>query len=212
MLSRCRFNGGVDASPWEYESGLHCHLSELQLVDRPLAVRVGGKGEVILAQEPRPRPGLMLKGLQGDVENLWSQILVAQPAGVPALAVMGCRKMLNHVAESASLLDVAHEDVEDEPQEFRRFTAAEKYLEAHHWLPKGVMKLGEKIRKKGDEVNHLGALPDTKEAQETIGFTETAPRFLYTEQEDTYDEEALRDKIVALKQRLDDVLTENADA
>jgi len=167
------------------------------------------------AQYPAPRSGEQLKRLPPDVENLWDQILDAQAAGAPALAVMGCRKMLIHVAEHASLQDVASGDVEGEPQQFGRFTAAEKYLEENHWLPKGALKLGEKIRKKGDEVNHLGSLPATDEAQETIAFMELVLRYVYqvpAGQAGLIDEEALRDKVAALKQKADEVLAEEGDA
>ena len=130
-------------------------------------------------QYPLPHLGGKLGHLPPDVENLWNEIRDAFASGAPALAVMGCRTMLIHVAEDAAKQDGA-KDEDGKALRFGRFVAAEKYLEDNHWLPKGAIKLGEKIRKKGDESAHnLGELPDTAEALETVKFTEMVLRYVY---------------------------------
>lgn len=133
----------------------------------------------MLWQHPAPRSGRHIDDLPDDVADLWRQIRDAQAADAPALAVMGCRKMLIHLAEDASRRDVESGEVEGEPLRFGRFTNAVVYLEEHHWLPKGAQKIAHAIKEDGDEVNHLRSLPDQKEADTTIRFTATVLANMY---------------------------------
>ena len=148
-----------------------CHLSELRSPD--LHREVESTSSVVDHIMPKSLSGTSLSGLPPDIEPLWAEIRRAAAEGSPTLAVMGCRKMLMHLA-----VEAAKEDGEDDPS-LESFWSAAEYLKNNNWFPKRAPDIGHIIREAGNDVNHEVVMSDDSEAEVVILFTEAVLRTMY---------------------------------
>jgi hypothetical protein len=175
---QCGWCGLVVSSDVAIVSGMDGYYWSVVVIcpncDRPTFIgKSSQRSSVVDHIMPKSLSGTSLSGLPPDIEPLWAEIRRAAAEGSPTLAVMGCRKMLMHLAAGA-----AKEDGEDDPS-FESFWSAAEYLKNNNWFPKRAPDIGHIIREAGNDVNHEVVMSDDSEAEVVILFTEAVLRTMY---------------------------------
>lgn len=123
------------------------------------------------ARDGRQFPGSLygdsVEKLPGGVEPLYGEVRTAMAASIYTLAVMGCRKILAHIA------------VEQAAQPNLSFEAYVDYLADNGYVPPNGKGWVDHIRKKGNEANHEIAVMSKQDAEEVVTFTSMLLKFVY---------------------------------
>ena len=102
-----------------------------------------------------------------DVQAMYDEARTAMQAGAPTSAVLACRKILMHVANSKGA----------KPN--LRYIEYVDYLVSEHYVPPGSKEWVDKIREKGNEANHEISISTSEDAKMILGFIENLLRFVY---------------------------------
>jgi len=116
---------------------------------------------------PPPRMGKEISKLPEDIEYLHNEIKDASASSSYSLAVMGCRKMLMHIA------------VEHGADEGKKFLEYVDYLEENHCFPQKSKQRIDGIRKMGNETNHNITINSKDELEEILAALDILLSFNY---------------------------------
>lgn len=120
-----------------------------------------------VGQIPGALGGHDVKGLPPDVAAVWSEIRRGAAAGVYSLAVMGCRKMLMHVA------------VDKGAKVGLGFLEYVTYLDDEGYVTRNGKPWVERIQKEGNRPNHKIVLSSKEDAERLIRVCELLLKMIY---------------------------------
>jgi hypothetical protein len=120
-----------------------------------------------VGQIPGAPAGHDVKGLPKDIADLWTEIRRGASSGVYSLAVIGCRKMLMHIA------------VEKGADEGKTFISYVEYLDTKGYVPTGGKPWVAQLQKGGNRPNHKIVLSTREEAEKLIKFCGMLLRIIY---------------------------------
>jgi hypothetical protein len=118
-------------------------------------------------QLPGVRPGASVLDVPTDVEKTYNEARDCMAVAAYTAATMLCRKILMHIA------------VEEKANDNLSFKQYVDYLVANNYVPPKGRGWVDKIRNKGNEVNHELTFASQEEAKELLGFVEMLLRFNY---------------------------------
>lgn len=119
------------------------------------------------SQIPGVSFGRNVESLPRDINELYDEIRKSTSVGAYTSAVMGCRKILMHIA------------VEKGAKDGLNFIEYVDYLVAQHFAPPNSNPWVDKIRTIGNEANHEIQIMSMNEATELINFVEMLLKFIY---------------------------------
>lgn len=111
--------------------------------------------------------GEAVEKLPGPVEPLYDEVRNAMAASAFTVSVMGCRKILGHVA------------VEQGAEEGKSFIEYVNFLTDNGYVPPNGKGWVDHIRKKGNEANHEIMMMSRQDAEEIVTFTGMLLKFVY---------------------------------
>lgn len=118
-------------------------------------------------QLPGVSIGNPVEHLPSDVDALYEEIREVTSSGAYTSAVLGCRKLLMHIA------------VEKKAPVGQSFVSYVEYLDANHYTPPGSAAWVDQIRQHGNEANHEIVMKAEAEAKQLIAFAELLLKFIY---------------------------------
>jgi hypothetical protein len=119
------------------------------------------------APVPGPPYGNEVAALPHEIAVLYKDARACIQAGAYTSAVLGCRKILMHVA------------VEQGASEGESFMHYVEYLADAGYVPPHGKKWVDHIRKRGNEANHEIIVMEQHDAMELVSFTELLLKFVY---------------------------------
>lgn len=112
--------------------------------------------------------GAAVSGIdEAGIQELYNESRRAYSASCYTAVVLGCRKLLMHVAVSKGAA------------EGLPFIKYVDFLDSKHFVPTGARGWIDKIREKGNEANHEIVIMSQSEAEEMILFCEMLLKILY---------------------------------
>ena len=120
-----------------------------------------------LEQVPAPSMGSSVSGLPENVGTLYDEVRACTTAGAYTSAVLGCRKLIMHVA------------VDKGADENQRFVEYIDFLTSKGYVPPDGRDWVDHIRNQGNEATHEIVLKTKEDAEDVIGFAEMLLRFVY---------------------------------
>lgn len=118
-------------------------------------------------QIPGVNFGANVDNLPDNVSQLYAEIRKATGVNSYTVAVLGCRKMLMHIA------------VEKGAKEGQGFIDYVEYLVDNHYAPPGSKPWVDKIREVGNDANHEIKIMAKDQAVELVNFVEMLLKFIY---------------------------------
>lgn len=119
------------------------------------------------SQIPGVSFGRNVEYLPDDVSKLYQEIRRSTAIGAHTIAILGCRKMLMHIA------------VERGAQQGLHFIEYVRYLVDNHFAPPGSEPWVDRIKERGNEANHEIKIMQKDHADELINFIEMLLKFIY---------------------------------
>lgn len=116
---------------------------------------------------PSARQAGPVNHLPTDVAALYEEIRVTGPITAPSLVMLGCRKMLMHVA------------VERGAAENKNFLFYVDHLADNHIIPEGSKPWVDKLRSYGNEATHSIDVVSRDDASKALKFVEMLLRIVY---------------------------------
>lgn len=126
-------------------------------------------------QLPGPLLGDKISKLPANIDALYSEIQRASSVNAYTLVILGCRKLLMHIA------------VELGAKENLKFIEYVKWFEDNHYAPPKATKWIAKIKDKGNEANHELTLYTQKDAEEILKLCQMLMKFNYEYSESEED-------------------------
>ena len=133
----------------------------------PVCLRPTFFDEYASGQIPGISFGKTVESLPHDINEIYGEIRKSTGLGAYTLAVLGCRKILMHIAmEKGAKQGLAFIDYVD-------------YLVDQHFAPPNSKPWVDKIRTIGNEANHEIKIMSMNEATELVNFVEMLLKFIY---------------------------------
>jgi len=111
--------------------------------------------------------GNPVEHLPEDVAKLYEEVRSVTSAGAYTSAVLGCRKLLMHIAVGKGATA---------GESFIRYI---EYLDQNHFTPPGRTPWVDRIRQHGNEANHEIVMMTNDDAQDLVAFSEMLLKFVY---------------------------------
>lgn len=118
-------------------------------------------------QYPGVPYGEEVRRLPGELEPLYREVRDAMAASAFTLAVLGCRKILAHVA------------VDKGAKEGKKFIEYVDHLATAGYVPPDGRGWVDHIRNKGNDANHEIAMMSKQDGEEVVTFTSMLLKFVY---------------------------------
>lgn len=119
-------------------------------------------------QIPGVRPGADVSGIDdAGVEKLYDEVRDSFSKGAFTTTVLGCRKLLMHVAVSKGA------------KSNQNFVDYVEYLSSKGYVPPDAKSWVDHIRTKGNEANHEIVIMSEEEAKDLIAFVEMLLKLVY---------------------------------
>ena len=119
-------------------------------------------------QTPKAKVGNEVKGINDEsVLKLYDEVRKSAGVDAPTVTVMGCRIILMHVAVAKGA---------KENQSFEFYV---DFLDKKGYIPTGLKKWAEVIRKMGNKANHKITIVTDEQAKNILSFTEVLLKIIY---------------------------------